>query len=399
MRNAPTWLSKVPDALPPNTLRLLLALIEHGPAHRAELARQLNVSRTTVTNLSTELLSLGFIEQLHDASTAGNNSIKHPLATTARLGTVVSVVFNEGTCTVLAAHLDGRPIASRATSYPETMPPQARLELGIQLVHECYGEAQLPLQTIDSIHVGVDTHVDTQTGDIYARQASARWYGCNPLTTFREHFGAPVLVQNSIRLASLAEALWGAGAAHRDVLFLSITDGVTSSYLRDGAIITGLNGGAGEFGHMVYQWNGPACPCGNRGCTMQYLAIPSLLRDYAIQTGNAVDWPTFAQRVIEQDPKAVSLADRAALVCARTLVNIAHLIDPEVIVIHDVGVARLHGFMDAVREYVSTHTLPLVARNVTITRSHVSDLSLPAAQVGIEILRRRDDLNLALLLT
>src|SRR5690606_36898737 len=119
--------------------------------------------------------------------------------------------------------------------------------------------------------------------------------------------------------------MWGAGDAEHDLLYVDVSYGVTSSHVTNGVVRSGGHGGSGELGHVVYDWNGPRCTCGNDGCVMQYVSIPALLRDYAIAAPEATDWPGFCALVESGDEIARSLAKRAALVMGRTLVTSCHL--------------------------------------------------------------------------
>ena len=370
--------------LPPNARRLLLELMTNGPTHRADLARALGVSRTTITNLTTSLIEDDLLEIIE----TDRSQLKRPVATTARLGTLVSLAFFVDTCALAITTFDGRLAAQASVAIAPTLSARERLDTAIELVRATYRQHHLDVESLRGIHLALDTQVNTRTGDIHAEHASVRWYGVNPLQYLRAAFPVPILLENSIRLSGLAEALWGVGSGHRDVLYLSVRRGATSAHIQDGAIVSGSHGGAGEFGHVVYHWDGPPCACGNRGCAMQYMCIPALVGIYQKRTGRQVDWPQFLQLVEAGDQVAQGIAEDAAVVCARTLINVAHVLDPGVVIIDRAGVARLPNFIDEVGHYLGEHALPLVGRHLQVIASTLPDVVGATARAGIHPLRQ-----------
>ncbi|MDO5721982.1 MAG: ROK family transcriptional regulator [Actinomycetaceae bacterium] len=379
-------------ALPPNARRLLLHLMENGPTHRADLARALDVSRTTITNLTTGLQKDQLVEVINPEASL----LKRPLATTAHLGTLVSIVFFGEVCAQSITTIDVRYLHESTCEVDDSLPPAKRLETALEILKDSYRELDLDLQAIRGIHLALDTQVNTETGDIHAEQASARWYGVNPLQALHQDFDVPVVLENSVRLAGLAEALWGAGEKYRDVLYVRIKIGATCSHVRDRAIASGAHGGAGELGHLVYRWDGPLCACGNRGCAMEYMSVPALLRDYRQHSGEDVTWSEFVKRAHAGDPIATELSEDAAVVCARTLVNVTHILDPQAIIINDTGVAKLPGFIAQVRSHLTERALPLIGRNVEVIPSTLPNMVESTARAGIHTLRHHPQVQAAI---
>lgn len=371
----------------PNAQRLLRCLVADGPAYRADLARALDVSRATVTNLTNRLISDGWIEELEN----GPGSLKNPIGTTAQLGALASVMFLVDSYTVTLARLDGRVLSELTLTGSPALKAEERLSAAAALLDQHLAEHSLMAKDLHAVHLAVDTQMDAQSGEIYAQRASSRWYGVNPKMYFGERFGVPVYVQNSARLEGLAEYLWGTGKDHENMLYVEVSHGVTSGHIAGGVILSGARGGSGELGHTVYDWSGPLCTCGNAGCLMQYVSIPALLRNYATSSGSEIGWEEFCARVQQGDASAEALTHRAAVILGRTLINVAHLIDPETIVLSGEVPRSLPGFFPVVVDTVRKHALPLVARNLEIVAAEMADVSGSTARAGITSLRRAED--------
>lgn len=85
-----------------------------------------------------------------------------------------------------------------------------------------------------------------------------------------ERFGRQVAIDNDAACHAIAE--WRLGAAQGIDHFLMITlgSGIGGGVVMDGQLQRGKHGFAGEFGHMMVDPDGPACPCGRRGCWERY---------------------------------------------------------------------------------------------------------------------------------
>ena len=368
-----------------NAQRLLRALVVDGPAYRADLARSLDVSRATITNLVQRLSADGWIEDI-DPDTG---SLKNLIGTTPRLGTLASVIFLVDTCGVTLSTLDGRVLRECTLTTPLETPAADRLAAAADLVDRLRAEIQSAPLT--ALHLAVDTQMDAVTGDIYAQRASSRWFGVNPKRFFSSRFEVPVHVQNTARLEGLAEYLWGAGRTRRELLYVDASYGITSGHIVGGIIQSGARGGSGELGHTIYNWNGPLCSCGNPGCLMQYVSIPALLRDQQTATGVAMEWPQFSEAVHAGDPTCVGVAKQAATVLGRALVSTCHVVDPELVVLSGAMVRSLPGFVEDVARVVREHALPLVGRSLRIVAAELDDAHTATARAGIASLRREED--------
>ncbi|WP_426186519.1 ROK family protein [Microbacterium sp. TWP3-1-2b2] len=377
--------------LAPNAQRLLHALFTDGPAYRADLARTLDVTRATITNLVNSLRADGWIEETDPEP----GSLKNLLGTTSQLGVLASVMFLVDTCTVALATLDGRELKQRTLDCSTTATPLERLTLGTDLTAGLLTEVDLTASDLRAVHLAVDTQMDAQTGAVYAQNASSRWFGVNPKQHFSERFEVPVHAQNTARLEGLAENLWGAGRGHDDMLHIEISYGITSGHVIDRVLQSGARGGSGELGHAIYDWNGPECTCGNSGCLMQYASIPALLREHDAATEQAIDWAGFRRLVLDGDATATSIAHRAAGVLGRMLVNTCHIVDPGLLVLGGEVARELPSFVDEVAAVIRRSALPLVGRNLSIVPAQLDDTLAATARAGIESLRAMDALILA----
>ena len=137
--------------------------------------------------------------------------------------------------------------------------------------------AGVPAGEIAGVGMGVPGEVDTEKGQIL--------YTCNiPLSDFnitegfRRYLDVPVFLGNDADCAALGEFYAGAGRQVQNLIVVTLGTGIGAGIILNGKLLHGVNGAAGEVGHMVVVPDGEPCPCGRRGCWEQYASATALKR-------------------------------------------------------------------------------------------------------------------------
>jgi glucokinase len=101
--------------------------------------------------------------------------------------------------------------------------------------------------------------------------------------------GTRVFLDNDAKMAALGEKWLGAGRAVDNMAMVTLGTGIGGAIILNGKIVYGMNGMAGEFGHVTIEPNGVPCGCGNHGCAERYASATALLRmaREAIDSGKA----------------------------------------------------------------------------------------------------------------
>ena len=93
-----------------------------------------------------------------------------------------------------------------------------------------------------------------------------------------ERTGKNVFIENDANCAAIGEQLAGCGDGVANFIAVTLGTGVGGGIVIDNRLLTGVNGAAGEIGHIVIEQNGVACPCGRQGCFEQYASATALIR-------------------------------------------------------------------------------------------------------------------------
>ncbi len=203
-------------------------------------------------------------------------------------------------------------------------------------------------QTIDKIigaGVGAPGPINDKDGSVYVG-INIGWEKNYPLKSrLQEVLSIPVIVDNDANVAALGEMWKGAGEGAKDILCVTLGTGVGGGVIVNGNILHGLNGAAGEIGHIAAVLEGGApCNCGKTGCLetvasatgivrlaneyLQSNETESLLKSEAPLTSKAVfDYAAagdeLAQKIVEQ----------VAFFLGWSIANVANVTNPEKIVI------------------------------------------------------------------
>jgi len=142
--------------------------------------------------------------------------------------------------------------------------------------------------------VGIPGVVDLTTG-MLRKSANLAGFEEYPVRAEIEHrLGARVVLENDANVAALGEQWLGAARGVPNMAVVTLGTGIGGGIVLEGKIWHGMNGMAGEFGHVTVEPEGPPCGCGNRGCAERYSSASAILRmaREAIASGDA---PSFAQ--------------------------------------------------------------------------------------------------------
>ncbi|WUK77019.1 ROK family protein [Kribbella sp. NBC_00359] len=230
--------------------------------------------------------------------------------------------------------LSGRTLASEGVTAARDTPWQERLTAGLALLDDLLGRAGLDRDSLVGVTIGVPGPLDLQTGVIGPSLPGQAWAGVNVAAEFRRHLAVPVLVDNNTRLEAVAEFTWGAGRGARDVLYLGLSTGIGSGLLVDGNLHHGgARGGGGEIGHLSADSTGAVCPCGNRGCLVQYASLPAVLAALAPVLGADAGLDDLLAAAAEGQPDTVRVLREAGEQTGRVLANICNLLNPERIIV------------------------------------------------------------------
>jgi glucokinase len=167
-------------------------------------------------------------------------------------------------------------------------------------------------------------------------------------------FDLPTLVDNDANCAAVAAHRLLGGSCD-SLVAVTLGTGIGGGIVLDGRLLRGVNGFAGEPGHMVVDPDGPLCPCGQHGCWETFASGTGLgrLGRQAAAAGRAPAVLAAAGSVEEvrgehvtdlldrRDPGAMAVFTEYAGYVALGVANLIMVLDPDAVVIG--GGVSAHG--------------------------------------------------------
>ncbi len=361
-----------------NSRLVLRTIYGAGAISRAEIARQTQLTRPTVSTLVAELLDSALVVETGQGPSAGG---KRPtlVAVNGRGRALLALDLSGGEFRGAVVNLNG-DIVYRA-ALPASAPGGATLDPVGELID------QLLLHTGPSpLGIGVATPglVDPHHG-IVLRAVNLGWVNLPLRDLLATRYGLPVHVANDSHMAALAEFTYGAARPPANLIVLRIGQGTGAGVILNGQPFYGDGFGAGEIGHVVVDPEGVLCSCGNRGCLETTSSTPAILRaataadrtQSTLAGSQPVTWERFVAAVHSHDPVAVDVAVRAGRHLGAAVAHLVGAYNIQTIVlagrIADLGDVLL----DAVTAEMHQRVLPAMAAVTTVRFP-----SLAAGQMG-----------------
>ncbi|MFC6343406.1 ROK family transcriptional regulator, partial [Nocardioides hankookensis] len=255
--------------------RILAQLRDEGPLSKAQLADRLLVSRTTVSAEVLRLAELGLAQEAGPAaSRGGRRSTLVDLSPDIRFvgisigATGMSVGVTDGRLSVLAT----RESASDIRQGPEVV-----LAAALKLVREVM--AEVGVEQVMGAGIGVPGPVDFNRGVSVSPPIMPGWDGYPVRDAVSRELGCPVVLDNDVNVLAVGEQHAGVAKGAQDFLFVKIGTGIGCGIVIDGELYRGVNGCAGDIGHIRVEDFGPTCACGNTGCLEAFSGGAALARD------------------------------------------------------------------------------------------------------------------------
>ncbi len=249
-------------------------------------------------------------------------------------------------------------------------------------------ELKVDSSEIESIGIGSAGQIDRKNGIILAAP-NLDCYDLNLKKILSERFNLPVFVGNDVEVAAIGEQNFGAGKGCDDFVCIFVGTGVGSAIIKDGKIIRGATGTAGEIGHMIVDLNGRQCACGGHGCLEAYASRSAIERriegalkkgrkscilEY-LETGKSIT-SSMIQKSIEKDDELVlQYVTEASEYLSGGIASIINFINPELVILGGGLIEAVDYFYEKTIKKARTKSLPVPAEKIKFSKAKLGDYS------------------------
>ena len=188
--------------------------------------------------------------------------------------------------------------------------------------------------------------------------------------------GLAVTVGNDANAAACGEHRFGVGKTFSSFLMITIGTGVGGGLILGGRLWTGIDGFAGEFGHITVEPDGRPCSCGNHGCLERYASASALVADAQSMAGRkTADWTaeTLAEVAAAGDRQVADLYARVGRYLGIASATVINLLNLEAIVIGGGVAASFPLWEEVMRQEINARAFAPSARRVVLARGKLGD--------------------------
>jgi len=121
-----------------------------------------------------------------------------------------------------------------------------------------------------AVGCGVPGPLNWQTGIVFTPPNLPGWTNVPLAPILADRLGITTYIENDANSAGYGESWAGAGRKVDDLIALTLGTGIGGAIILGNKLWRGIDGTAGEIGHMIIQIDGRPCNCGSRGCFEQY---------------------------------------------------------------------------------------------------------------------------------
>ncbi|MGP8244278.1 MAG: ROK family protein [Bryobacteraceae bacterium] len=171
--------------------------------------------------------------------------------------------------------------------------------------------------------------------DRLAFAPNLKWHDVDIRGPIAKATGLEVAIENAANACVLAAVWFDHLEQCRSLVVVTVSEGIGTGIWANGQLVRGLNGMAGEFGHVPLNPDGPLCSCGGHGCWEVYGSNRAALRYYR-EAGAPADNLNFRQllsRADNGDARAVTALETMARYLGRGMRMLAAGLAPERIII------------------------------------------------------------------
>ena len=272
----------------------------------------------------------------------------------------------------------------------------------VEGVEELLEESGKSFTEISSIGIGSAGQIDRKNGIIIGAP-NLDCYNLNLKEILQNKFNIPVFVGNDVEVATIGEQKFGAGKGCADFVCVFVGTGIGSAIVKNGHIIYGATGTAGELGHIIVDLNGRPCACGAHGCLEAYASRSAIetriegalkkgrkscISEY-LEEGKAITSSMIRKSIEREDELVTQCVSEASEYLSGGLASVINLINPELIILGGGLIEAVDYFYKQTIKKAKSKSLPVPAEKIRFSKTILGDFS---GVIGAALLDEREEI-------
>lgn len=339
-------------------------LIRHGRARtRGDVLDLTGLSRMTVAQRVDALLAAGLIREAGaDRASGGRRPTR--LEFDVSHSVVVAATVDTTHSRTTLTDLSGRILADRNIDVAVENGPEKVLSALADAAHDLLEHTGLPVSKVSGMGLSVPGPVDPATQRPSQPPIMPGWDAYPVAEHLQDALPVPVLVANDADAMALGEYSTGYPDC-RALCLVKVSTGIGTGIVIDGRVYQGIDGGAGDVGHVLVGGRPDAvCQCGRHGCLAAVAsgrAVARALTEAGVPAASGRDVRALLAR---GDVAAMRRTQEAGRVIGEVVAAVVCLLNPGVLLLG--GDLASSPLLSGVRETLYPLSLPRATRHLDV---------------------------------
>jgi len=236
--------------------------------------------------------------------------------------------------------------------------------------------------------IGAPGPLNYKTGVVFSPPNLPGWKNVPLADQMKKRLGIPCFIDNDANLATYGEFWMGAGQDTDTLCALTLGTGVGGGIIVNGKLHRGIDGTAGEIGHLKVTDDGRTCGCGAQGCLEAYASVTGMVAtaQEALESGkettlrNAIQGDTsklngklIAELANQGDSLCNSILDDTANWLGIGISSLINLFNPEKIVLCGGMIAAGERLIAPIREKAFSQSFKVPADRCEIVTAQLGN--------------------------
>jgi len=356
---------------------ILRTIRDYGPISRSEIAKKNKISSTTVTAAVRELIQQGLVyEDGVGKSSGGRRPILIKFFSDSKF--IITVAITNSYILIAETNLEAK--VQRKEKFPvHNLTGKLVIDYIIKSISQ-FLKAYPDLTKCIGISITSPGIIDVNKA-VICENTKLKLKNIPLKEIVGKRFKLKTWLENDANAIALAEKQFGDYKKFKNLVYVTIGDGVGAGIIVDGSIFRGHNGGTGEFGHTTIDRNGIRCDCGNRGCLENYVNWPAIYSKVlsSIEQGkntimlelvkgdiNQITPSIFRSALEKNDQLAKEIITDTAAYLATGIVNLVNLLNPDIIILGGKVAYDNHFLISQVKKLVFQQALTNLTNRLEI---------------------------------
>lgn len=293
--------------------KIAIAVAEHGPMAKADIARATGLALTSISKAVRELINEGELREV--------GIVPNPRGRPATLidldnqsAPVAGVWIGPESIEVAIANVRGEIITRRTIAYEwDAGDVGSGITAIVDGIQQCADAAGRNVSLLRGVGVTVAGYADPVMGVIEDVTNRYGWESVPIVKLLNEQLDVPIFTDEDTRAGALFHHWFSGEGRDGGSIYIIAIEGIGAAFIHNQELVRGAHDGAGMLFHTTIDPEGPPCPCRSRGCLELFASDLAFIRYI---------WPEEARTASE-----ISVSERIELV--RKGLNLAKQGDPQ----------------------------------------------------------------------